>query len=89
MNEIDGYLPDLFQEARWRKLAAHFGLTAISISDDDEPDWWLYATTWILVTRNKEFAALDAVRDKAEAPADNRNSPLWTDDYASLYSIMK
>jgi DNA-binding NarL/FixJ family response regulator len=25
--ESDGYLPDLFQEARWRKLAAHFGLS--------------------------------------------------------------
>ncbi len=71
------------------KLAAHFGMTATSISDDNEADWWLYATTWILVTRNKDFAALDAIRDKAEAPADNRNSPLWTDDYASLYSILK
>lgn len=71
------------------KLAQHFGLTALCISDDSEPNWWVYATTWILLTKNKEFAANEALREAADAPAVEKNSPLWTDDFASLYSIMK
>ena len=62
----------------------------VTISDDDEPEWWIYATTWMLVTRNKEFLENDRIRNVAEEPeAANKSFPLWTDDYASLFSIMK
>jgi hypothetical protein len=71
------------------KLAANVGLTVICISDDNEPDWWVYATTWLLLTKNKEFAAIEGIRDAADTPASTKDSPLWTDDFASLYSIMK
>ncbi len=71
------------------KLAESFGMTVLGISDDNEPNWWVYATTWMLVTRNKEFAASEAVRGAADTPGNNKDSPLWTDDFASLYSIMK
>jgi SAM-dependent methyltransferase len=72
------------------KLAEKFELSVVSISDDHEPNWWVYATTWMLVTRNKDFLAIEAIREVTDAPAPARaNSPLWTDDFASLYSIMK
>jgi hypothetical protein len=72
------------------KLADHFQLHVVTISDDNEPEWWIYATTWMLVTRNKEFLENDRIRDVAEEPDPERKSfPLWTDDYASLFSIMK
>ena len=72
------------------KLAENFGLSVVSISDDNEPDWWIYATTWMLVTKNKAYLANDRIRDAAEAAeTGTRNSPLWTDDFASVYSIMK
>ncbi|MSU49616.1 MAG: hypothetical protein EXS37_11100 [Opitutus sp.] len=72
------------------KLAANFGLTAVTISDDNEPEWWIYATTWILVTKNKAFLAEPKIRDAGEsAETGNKDWPLWTDDFASLYSIMK
>ena len=72
------------------KLAAHYGLEAVSISDDNEPDWWIYATTWILVTKNKELLQTDKIREAAEAPeTGGKPFPLWTDDFASLYSILK
>lgn len=72
------------------KLAAHFGLHVATISDDNEPDWWIYATTWMIVTRNKDFLDSERIKEVAEAPETGRKgSPLWTDDYASLYSIMK
>jgi len=72
------------------RLAEHFKLSVVTIPDDNEPDWWIYATTWMIVTRNKEFLESERIKDVAELPdADRKNSPLWTDDYASLYSIMK
>jgi hypothetical protein len=72
------------------KLSEHFKVNVVTISDDNEPDWWIYATTWMLVTKDKEFLKGDRIKDVAEEPsADTKASPLWTDDYASLYSIMK
>ena len=72
------------------RLAEHFKLSVVTIPDDNEPDWWIYATTWMIVTRNKEFLESERIKDVAELPdAERKNSPLWTDDYASLYSIMK
>ncbi len=72
------------------KLAAHFGLEAVSISDDNEPEWWIYATTWVLVTKNKAFLQTEKIREAAEAPeTEGKNAPMWTDDFASLYSILK
>jgi hypothetical protein len=72
------------------KLAHYFNLKVVTISDDDEPDWWVYATTWMLVTRNKEILRNERIIDVAEEPdPDNAAFPLWTDDYASLFSILK
>ncbi len=71
------------------KLAENFGMSVLGISDDDEPNWWIYATTWMLLSRNKDFLALDAVRNAADTAESSGSSPLWTDDFASLYSIMK
>ena len=72
------------------KLAADAGWDAVSISDDNEPDWWIYATTWVLVTKNKALLQTDKIRDAAEAPETGTKAfPLWTDDFASLYSILK
>jgi hypothetical protein len=72
------------------KLAEHFKLHVVTISDDNEPDWWVYATTWMLVTRNKDFLSSERIKEVAEEPDTRSNPlPLWTDDYASLYSIMK
>lgn len=72
------------------KLAEHFGLEVATISDDNAPDWWIYATTWMLLSKNKELMAKEDIREVAE-PAEPASSsfPLWTDDFASLYSIMK
>ena len=72
------------------RLAGQFGMGTATLSDDDEPNWWIYATTWVLVSRNKAFLEIDAIRDKVDtSEATAKAMPLWTDDYASLYSIMK
>jgi hypothetical protein len=72
------------------KLAENFGMTAATIYHDHDPNWWVYATTWILVTDNKEYLAQPAIADVTEDPEErSKPAPLWTDDYASLYTILK
>ena len=73
-----------------QRLADEVGLGAAVIYDDEEPHWWIYRTTWILVTKNQdlldvpEITAATEPRDKTKRP-----EPLWTDDHASLVQIMK
>jgi len=58
--------------------------------DETEDDWWLYSSTWILLTRNNEILTTPAIRWAATPPRTNWNtSPIWTDDYASLFQILK
>ena len=72
------------------KLAEKFGMSCAVVYDDNDPNWWIYATTWVLVSRNKDFLTQAAIADVTEAPEKTkRPAPLWTDDFASLYSIMK
>jgi spermidine synthase len=64
-----------------------------AVIDDSEKEWWSYGTTWVLLTRNAEFLALEPIRNAAAAEADPQKSAsrvaLWTDDYASLFPILK
>jgi len=74
-------------------LARHFGykLAAIDYDDtDSEGDWWLYSSTWILLTRDQRIIASSAIH--AAAYKVNTNStkvPLWTDDFTSLFQVLK
>ena len=71
-------------------LAREFGLGVAVISDDSEEEWWLYATTWIVLTKDKVLLANSAISDKAEDKAKSKATPvLWTDDHASLYEVLK
>jgi hypothetical protein len=73
------------------KLAAEFGLACATISDDEhDSEWWVYATTWILVTRNKAFLQQPAIKDATDEPEKlRRPAPFWTDDHTSLFPILK
>jgi hypothetical protein len=72
-------------------LARHFGLASVTISDDDESEWWIYGTTWMLVARNPARLQTALIRDAADVPeaADAAPPPLWTDDYTSLFKILR
>ncbi len=72
------------------RLAQHFGLATACISDDTEEDWWVYSTTWMLVTNDRALLARPEIAAVTIAPKkDARPAALWTDDNANLYSIMK
>ena len=74
-------------------LARHFGYKLAAIDYDDaveEGDWWLYSSTWILLTHDERIIKSPSIR--AAAYTVNTNSakvPLWTDDFSSLYQVLK
>ena len=71
-------------------LAAHFGLGVVTISEDVEPSWWVYSTTWMLLSKNKAFLEQAKIKEAADEPEKGgKPAPLWTDDFTNLYSILK
>ncbi|MCX6922251.1 MAG: fused MFS/spermidine synthase [Verrucomicrobia bacterium] len=72
-------------------LARHFGykLASIDFVENDE-EWWYYASTWILLTRNEKIINSPDIRHVAsKVKANSVNVPLWTDDFASLFQILR
>lgn len=70
-------------------LARHFGykLASIDFEENDE-EWWFYASTWVLLSRNERIMNSPAIRSAAGTISTNSVSiPLWTDDFASLFQI--
>lgn len=72
-------------------LAAALGLEAALISRPKSGrEWWMLPSQWYLLTRNKEFLAQPEVRmAMSERRKDRRPTMLWTDDYASLYPLLR
>jgi hypothetical protein len=72
-------------------LACHFNykLAVISHNETDK-EWWEYSSTWILLTRNEEMIRSFAISQAASAVTTNSvRVPLWTDDFASLFQILR
>src|SRR5207247_2432891 len=54
--------------------------------DETEEEWWLYSSTWILLTRAPEILNSPAIQNVAIPPKSRHNQgPLWTDDFTSLF----
>ncbi|MBL9216472.1 MAG: hypothetical protein JNG83_13430 [Opitutaceae bacterium] len=72
-------------------LAAEYQLACVTLEDEPEKeDWWLYSTTWMLLTRDARFFEGELVRTAISAePAHPRPPILWTDDHASLLGVLK
>ena len=72
-------------------LAAEFGLKAMTVIDNPpSKKWWLFRTTWMLVTKNQALLDRPEVREATgEYVPSHRSVPLWTDDQTSVYEILK
>jgi hypothetical protein len=71
------------------RLAAEFGFTAITISDE-EHESWVYPTTWILVTKNPQIIDNPEIVEVGDpAVGEAATKPLWTDDYASVFRVLR
>ncbi len=63
-----------------------------ALVDYEEADasWWLYSSSWILLTHDPKILETPAIAAAAAVPKTNLfNAPLWTDDFASLFRILK
>jgi spermidine synthase len=71
-------------------VAAHFNLGIATISDDFEEFWYFYSSTWVLLAKNKDVLKKDELIAAQEEPRTNPRKPiLWTDDYVSLFKVLK
>lgn len=56
---------------------------------DDEGSWWLYASSWMVLSKNEEFMNRNELKWAASPPAPANKIPLWTDDYTSMFKILQ
>jgi len=58
--------------------------------EDSENEWWVYSSTWIILTRDEAIINAPAIQRAASLVNTNAvNIPLWTDDFASLFQILQ
>ncbi len=73
-------------------LARELGLGTVTVSEDNlkEGEWWVYRSTWVLVSRNHTLLTNPRVFDAADtADEDGTREIVWTDDHASVFEILK
>jgi tetratricopeptide (TPR) repeat protein len=72
-------------------LARRFKYEAAIIEYNPPRDqWWNQLSTWALLSRNEELINSPAIRESTRpAQADTGTVPLWTDDFASLFQIIR
>jgi hypothetical protein len=72
-------------------LARHFGYKLASIHHEEPGGaWWLYPSTWVLLSRSEQIIDSPAIRSAASVVNTNDiKVPLWTDDFASLFQILR
>jgi hypothetical protein len=87
--------PVIENAARAVGFPAHHIDCADGKGDDDNVDdeeggaWWLYANSWMVLSRNQEFMAHPGLRAAASPPAPANDIPLWTDDYSSMFRVLQ
>lgn len=73
------------------QVARYFNYKAAAIDHQAAGDkWWVYPSRWILLTHNQEFLQAPAIREAAHPlEMEAGRVRLWTDDFASLFQILK
>ena len=71
--------------------AFNYKLAAIDYDDEDnEGEWWLYSSTWVLLTHSGDIVNSTPIRQAAYQINTNKfTGPVWTDDFSSLFPILR
>jgi len=72
-------------------LAQKFGYKLASIDyEETDEEWWFYGSTWVLLSRDGGIINSPPIRNAASTlRANSAGVPLWTDDFASLFQILR
>jgi len=72
-------------------LARHFHLEFAVVNHDPNKDqWWIYASSWILLSRDAHVLNQPAIGSAAKSQSTKpREVRLWTDDFSSVFPILK
>ncbi len=71
-------------------LAETLGWEAVVIDSDEKEYGAVWAATWVLITANHEFLESPMIQAARIRWEDNPPVPLkWTDDYSSLFHVLK
>jgi hypothetical protein len=63
---------------------------AVAESSPTGETWWLMASTWVLLSHDRQFFNTPSIRDAARpARVTPGNFHLWTDDFTSLFQVMR
>ncbi len=72
-----------------RGLAEDFGLHAMRVTSPQDETRGISTASWAILARDEAFLNQDAVRYSAQPWPNERPPLLWTDDFASLWQILK
>lgn len=72
-----------------RSLADDAGFLAWHVNDDPGEHPSFTRSDWILVTRNKEFLALDKISTAGQEITPQPGLRIWTDQFNNLFQILK
>jgi hypothetical protein len=82
--------PVVENAAREFNLQSHHIDNENSMTEEEESGWWLYPSSWMILSRNQEFMSRDALRQAASPPDPaQKQMPLWTDDYTSMFKALQ
>jgi hypothetical protein len=75
-------------------LARYFHYEAAYIDyDERDEEWWAYGSTWMLLARDRSILDAPAIRqavgENGSKAGEASSFPLWTDDFAALFPILK
>ncbi len=73
-----------------RAIARQFNFRGALIDFDENPEeWWLYSSTWVLLTRDESLLQSPEVSTVASPLGIDKKAVLWTDDFTSLFQVLK
>jgi hypothetical protein len=70
-------------------LAREHGLHYRVLTDfQDETQWWLYSTEWVVATTDAALLEQPKIRESVLILPEGQREILWTDDHASLFDVL-
>ena len=58
------------------------------MNDSGGDEWWIYSSTWMLLARDRSVLEREAIAEASDPCGKGSGCELWTDDFASVWSIL-